>query len=276
VFDPLPTDLDHALAAADPPLGDFANLCFAHEVASTNDLALDLAAHGAPAGASVLAGAQRAGRGRRGHSWFSPPGAGLYLSIVVRPRVLDHTLPVLTLVAGIAAAEAISRATALPIELKWPNDLVVGRPWRKAGGILCEAAGAGSRIEAVVIGIGVNLSAAAYPPEIADRATSLETELGRSVDRAALVVALLGAVRRAAARLDADGRAWVRDAWKVFGGASLEASPVRWREHGEWRRGIARDLDEDGALVVDAAGTRTRIVAGDVTWERLSRASEDA
>jgi BirA family biotin operon repressor/biotin-[acetyl-CoA-carboxylase] ligase len=276
VFDPLPQDVADAIASADPPLGDYAALRFAHDVASTNDLALDLASRGAAAGTSVLADTQHAGRGRRGHDWFSPAGAGLYLSIVVRPRVLDQTLPVLTLAAGVAAAEAIARVTALPVELKWPNDLVIGRPWRKVGGILCEAAGAGSRIEAVVIGIGVNLSAAAYPRDIADRATSLETELGRGVDRARMVVTLLDRVRSAMARLDDEGRGWVRQAWKAFGGASLEASPVRWREQGEWRRGLARDLDEDGALVVDAGDARTRIVAGEVTWERLSRAAEGA
>lgn len=276
MFDPLPRDLQDAIADADPPLGEYAELRFAHEVASTNDLALELAARGAPAGTSVLADAQRAGRGRRGHSWFSPPGAGLYLSIVVRPRLLDQTLPMVTLAAGVAAAEAIAHVTALPVELKWPNDLVIGRPWRKVGGILCEAAGVNSRIEAVVIGIGLNLSAASYPPDIADRATSLETELGRGVDRALMVVALLAGVRRAIARLDVNGRDWVREAWKRFGGASLESSPVRWREHGEWRRGLARDLDDDGALLVDSDGTRTRIVAGDVTWERFSRATEGA
>ena len=144
VSDTLPPDLIHALVSAEPRLAGFARLRYFAEVDSTNDIALALCNAGAPEGTSVLADVQHAGRGRRGRTWFSPPGAGLYLSVVVRMGESARTLPLLTLAAGVAAADAVAATSGLPLELKWPNDLVIGRPWRKLGGLLCEAVGAGS------------------------------------------------------------------------------------------------------------------------------------
>src|SRR5690606_16318828 len=127
--DLLPDDLAAALDGATARLESFARVHYCHEVESTNDLALALAAEGAPEGVSVMAGAQRRGRGRRGHEWFSPPGVGLYLSVIVRPEMAPGPLPLLTIGAGVAMAEAVVATTGLPVELKWPNDLVIGRPW---------------------------------------------------------------------------------------------------------------------------------------------------
>ncbi len=107
-------------------------------------------------------------------------------------------------------ARAIRAATGLDVELKWPNDVVLGRPWRKLAGVLCEASGVGDeRVAAVVVGIGVNLQPAAYPPDIADRATSLEAELGRGVERPALVVEILAGLADVTRRLWAGEGAWV-------------------------------------------------------------------
>ncbi len=183
-FELLPDDLAGALAAHQTRLGPFGHLHYVTDVDSTNTAAMALAHAGAAEGTAVLAGAQRAGRGRLGRTWFSPPGAGLYLSVIVRPPAGAQGLALLTLAAGVAVAQAIEEATGLAIELKWPNDLVAGRPWRKLGGLLCESAGSGAFVDAVVIGIGLNVRPSAYPPAIADRATSLEAELGRDVDRA--------------------------------------------------------------------------------------------
>ncbi len=223
--------------SAEPRLAGFAQLRYFAEVDSTNDIALALAAGGAPEGTSVLADVQGAGRGRRGRSWFSPAGAGLYLSVVVRPGESARTLSLLTLAAGVAAAEAVAAASGLPVELKWPNDLVTGRPWRKLGGLLCESTGPGATVDAVVVGLGINLRQAAYPPEIADRATSIETELGPS-DRA-------GGARRPRARAaprrarGGFGRAtadWVVEDWRRWGRAGLGGAPVRWVDQSGARR----------------------------------------
>jgi BirA family biotin operon repressor/biotin-[acetyl-CoA-carboxylase] ligase len=270
VADPLPAELGDALAAGRARLGPFAALKYYDEVASTNDLALALAGAGAPGGTSVLAGAQRAGRGRRGREWYSPPGAGLYLSVIVRPQSGRPGLSLVTLAAGVALARAVRAATGLDCELKWPNDLVTGRPWRKLAGVLCEASGvAGESVDAVVVGVGVNLLPAAYPPEFAPRATSLELELSKPVDRPRLVVEILAELAGVTGRLWSGDRAWVLDEWRRLGRAGLGGAVVRWNDRDGERQGMARDIDADGALLVDAGGRRERLVAGDVRWDRL-------
>jgi BirA family biotin operon repressor/biotin-[acetyl-CoA-carboxylase] ligase len=271
MFEPVPDDLRVLLDAAAEPLGPYAALRYCSSVESTNDLALALAVAGEPEGASVLADHQRAGRGRRGRAWFSPPGAGLYLSVVTRPGQAVSGPAMITLAAGVGVARALRMITRLPVELKWPNDLVIGRPWRKLGGILSEAASTAARIDAVVIGVGINVMPVAYPREIADRATALESELGRSVDRAALAVELLCQLRAIMERLHGGDAEYVRSAWREFGGIGLRNERVRWSDARGERRGRAVDLDLDGALVVQVDGRAERLIAGEVVWESLSR-----
>jgi BirA family biotin operon repressor/biotin-[acetyl-CoA-carboxylase] ligase len=122
----------------------------------------------------------------------------------------------------------------------------------------------------VVVGIGVNLRPAAYPADVAKRATSLELELSRPVDKPRLVVELLVALADVARRLRDGDRVWILNEWRRFGRAGLGGAPVRWNDRGTDRQGAARDIDADGALLVDVDGRRERLVAGDVTWERLS------
>jgi len=269
--DHLPADLDAARAAAGPRLGPFTRIEYVPEVDSTNDLALARASAGAPHGLVILADAQRAGRGRRGRAWHSPADAGVYMSVVLRPTAWADALSLVTLAAGVSVAHGLRAATGLALELKWPNDVVIGRPWRKVAGILSESVSAVSTVDAVVVGIGVNVRPTAFPPEIAHRATALEAELGREVDRAACGVEILAALAGVLGRLERGDRVWVLDEWRRLGAAGLGGVPVRWNdEHGE-RRGLARDLDDRGALVVEAGGGRVeRLVAGEVFWERLS------
>jgi BirA family biotin operon repressor/biotin-[acetyl-CoA-carboxylase] ligase len=283
----MPDDLHAALDAARARLGPFASLRYLPEVESTNDVALSLAATGAPDGTAVLADTQTAGRGRRGRAWHSPPASGLYLSVVLEAGELLPALSVVTLAAGVAAAEAVRAASGLPVELKWPNDLVIGRPWRKLGGILCESSGAGGQLEAIVVGIGINLRPAAFPPEVAAIATSIEAELGRAADRSVLVVELLAALRGAMTTLRAGRTDDVCRRWRAFAQAGLGGAVVHWQDGDVVARGVAHDIAEDGALLVErrdereaAAGESggalarremVRMVAGEVKWERLSR-----
>jgi BirA family biotin operon repressor/biotin-[acetyl-CoA-carboxylase] ligase len=271
--DHLPRDLAEALDAAHPRLGEFHRLRCYRDVGSTNDIALSLAAAGAVEGTGVLADRQLAGRGRLGRTWFSPPGAGMYLSTIVRPGSADW-LPLTTLAAGVAVARALTTVSALPVGLKWPNDLVIGQPWRKVGGVLCESAGSGAGIEALVVGIGVNLELSATPPELADVATSIAAELGRPVDRSQAVVEVLAELNAILARLRAGGRAGVCDEWRRFGRAGLRGARVRWDDHGIERSGFARDLDDSGALLVESAGRLERLIAGEVRWDRPGVESE--
>ena len=263
--DPVPTDLAGAVAQA-----GFPSIVYFNEIASTNDAALTLAADGAPEFTAVLADLQRAGRGRRGRLWYSPSGAGMYLSVVVRAHGLNARVPLVTLAAGVAVAEAVAEVSGLPVELKWPNDVVIGRPWRKLAGVLCEATALGTPQGAVVVGMGVNLLRAAFPPEVADRATSLTAECDRPVALADVVVACLKRLRDQVALLRADRAGEVLDRWRDRGHAGLDAAPVRWHDDRGWCRGIACGLAGDGALLVRHDGQQERLIAGDVVWEKLS------
>jgi len=249
-----------------------APLYFYDRVESTNDLALALAAAGTPHGTAVLADLQESGRGRRGRAWWSPPGAGMYLSVVVRTDALGGHVPLLTLTAGVALASAVRGCSGLPVELKWPNDLVIGRPWRKLAGILCEATGTASP-GAVVVGMGLNLQRSAYPVDIADRATSVAEECDRLIGRGAIVAATLQALDREVSRLGAGASAAVLDDWRSLAHAGLDRAPVRWRDNDGEHRGMAVGLAGDGALLVRPAGgtMETRLVSGEVIWEMLTR-----
>jgi BirA family biotin operon repressor/biotin-[acetyl-CoA-carboxylase] ligase len=270
VPDPTPADLREALVWRGVPLH------FYERVASTNDVALALAAGGAASGTAVLADLQEAGRGRLGRTWWSPPGAGMYLSVVIRTDGLGPVVPLLTLAAGVALSTALREESGLPVELKWPNDLVIGRPWRKLAGILCEATttgAAGSGPDAVVIGMGMNLLRSAYPPAIADRATSVAEECDRLIARAAIVSATLQALDRQVDRLRSGGVSGVLQDWRGLASTALAQAPIRWRDHDGEHRGTTVGLADDGALVVRRAGTHSeiRIVSGEVVWEMLTR-----
>ena len=158
---------------------------------STNVHARMIADRGAPEGTVVVAEAQLKGKGRRGRSWFSPAGEGIYVSVILRPRVPPSEAPQLVLMAAVAAAEALLAQAALPISVKWPNDILVGG--KKIAGILTEMRLAGDRIDHIVIGMGVNVNtpAESLPPEIAAIATSLCAVTGRTFSRAGLLRAYL-------------------------------------------------------------------------------------
>ncbi|HZR26464.1 MAG TPA: biotin--[acetyl-CoA-carboxylase] ligase [Vicinamibacterales bacterium] len=230
-------------------------------IGSTNDFAASL-----PEGAVVVADEQTAGRGRRGHTWFSPAGSGLYVSVVLAPRLsIDprRATAILTLAAGVGISEGIDLATGLRVDLKWPNDLFVGP--RKLGGILAEASVSGDAIGTVVLGFGINVRPTAYPSDIADRASSLETELGRQVDRHHLLVETLTALAHRyddllAGRFDA-----ILDAWRARAPRAVDAD-VTWTSASGPLTGRTAGIDADGALLVKIEGRVERIVAGEVLW----------
>lgn len=226
-------------------------------VASTNDVAAAL-----PAGSVVVADQQTAGRGRRGHTWFSPPGAGLYVSVVLAPATARIDPPratmLLTLAAGVAIAEGVEAAAGLATELKWPNDLLAGG--RKLAGILAEGHG-----DVVVLGYGVNVTETAFPPELRDRATSLESELGHAVDRDLVLDETLAALSR---RYDdlVDGRFdAILDAWRARAPRAVGAE-VSWITQGAARSGVTCGIDDHGALLVRVDGGVERIISGEIEW----------
>src|SRR5207253_7058845 len=154
---------------------------------STLDVAHRLAAQGAPSGTLVIANEQTAGRGRDGKSWQSAPGAGLWLTLIERPKD-SSGLGVLSLRVGLVAAEGLDRFASEPIRLKWPNDLYVDQG--KVAGILVEARWRESAVEWVAIGLGVNVKA----PEDIESAAGLEP----GTDRLDVLSELIPAIRAAA------------------------------------------------------------------------------
>jgi len=252
----LPAELAGLLARSRARLGPFSTVHFFSEVPSTNDVAAPL-----PEGAVVLADRQTAGRGRRGHGWFSPSGSGLYASVVLAPgRAADpmRATLLLTLAAGVALAESIDAASGLRVDLKWPNDLYVSR--RKLAGILAEASG-----ERVVLGFGINTSVASYPPDLHERVTSIESELGRSIDRYPVFVETLAALSRRyddllLGRFDA-----ILDAWRHRAPAAVGARVARTVD-GVVETGVTAGIDDNGALLVRVGDRVERIVSGELQW----------
>ena len=238
-------------------------------VSSTNDVALRLAAAGADDGTTVLAATQTAGRGRHGRQWFSPSAAGLYFSVVMRGL---QSAPV-TLMAGVAVAEGIRAATGVPVELKWPNDVVLpisGRQdgsvgYAKLAGILAETSRTDGIADAVVVGIGINIERAEYPPALAPRVSSLRVESDVPVDRAGVLVESLAALSYWRQVLAAGAVRRVLARWRELAPTSSGAT-VAWSAPGGRQQGVTEGIDDDGALRVRSGSRVQRLVAGDVTW----------
>jgi BirA family biotin operon repressor/biotin-[acetyl-CoA-carboxylase] ligase len=177
----------------------------------------------------------------------------------------------LTLAGGVAVAEGIREATGLPVNIKWPNDIVVrddrapGRR-RKLAGILAEAATGGSGVQHVILGIGVNVRRVDYPADLAARITSLEHELGRPVDTGLVLSEILAGLNQVTGTLDAGGTAGILARWRTLSpGAS--GAQVSWRDHGVTVQGVTAGIDSDGALLIRTSDTLQRVISGEVLWD---------
>ena len=253
----LPEELAGALTRARERLDTFAScILWYPEVGSTNDVAADLADRGADEGLVVVADGQTAGRGRLGRNWVSPSRAGIYTSVVLRPS--SEVAALLTIAAGVAVAEGIAAATGLAADVKWPNDVHAGG--RKLAGILAEGA-----VSHVVLGIGINVRPASYPPDVAARATSIEAALGRPVDRGLVLAECLVALAVRYRQLQNGHGRLVVDAWRRHA-APIMGRRVEWGSAGQLQTGVADNIDDDGSLVVRIASGTCRIRSGEVRW----------
>jgi BirA family biotin operon repressor/biotin-[acetyl-CoA-carboxylase] ligase len=256
----VPDDIRQAFARIGSRLGSFTDLSWHDEVGSTNDLALAAATNGAPEGVVIAANAQSSGRGRLGRRWSSPPGAGLYVSVILHPS--RAALSLITIAAGVAVAEGVEAATGLRAGVKWPNDIYVGR--RKLAGILAEA-GSSPSGEHVVLGFGINLQPAALPPDVAERATSIEGELGRPIDRGLVLAECLAALACRYEALQHDRGSDVISGWRLRAAQYLGKS-VEWDAETDVCHGIAHDIDSTGALLVRVDDRIVRVISGEVRW----------
>jgi BirA family biotin operon repressor/biotin-[acetyl-CoA-carboxylase] ligase len=241
------------------------NFQFAPVTGSTNSDAMSAARNGAPHASVFCADEQTAGRGRGDHAWHSAAGEGLYASVLLRPELSPAHLPLLPLAAGLAAADAIRAVSGLDIDLRWPNDLLIGP--RKTGGILVEAQSEANAVAFVVIGIGINVHQRDFPPGLGTPATSLDLELGhvfgQRTSRQALLVRLLKSLEREAlGLLDPGSRAAIP--------ARVEAASswVRGRlveVHGPRQyTGTTAGLDEHGFLLLHTAAGLVQVQTGGI------------
>jgi len=237
------------------------NLHFKPVTGSTNTDALTAARDGAPHGSVFVADEQTAGRGRGDHRWQSNAGDGLYVSVLMRPRLSPAQLPLIPLVAGLAAAEAIRTTAGKTIDLRWPNDLLIGP--HKVGGILVESKTDASGLVFAVIGIGINVHQRTFDPEHSTPATSLNVASGHRVSRQALLIALLKSLEREMLLLlDAEA---VRATLRRVEQSSTWLKDRRVEVHGPQECvGVTAGLDAQGFLLVQTAEGLVTVQTGGI------------
>ena len=243
------------------------NLHFSPVTKSTNSDALAAARSAAPNGSVYFTDEQRAGRGRGDHTWDSAAGDGLYASVLLRSPIPADRLPLLPLAAGLAAAEAIRAVAGLTVDLRWPNDLLIGP--RKVGGVLVESKISGGSAEFAVVGIGINVHQHAFSPDLTATATSLGLETARRVSRQDLLISLLKS-------LECEMRMLADTAAKV-------AIPARVEQASTWIRGrrvevhgpqactgMTAGLDENGFLLVRTDAGVVTVQTGGIRATEIS------
>lgn len=244
------------------------------EIGSTNTALLEAAANGAPEGTVYVADEQTAGRGRGGHQWHSTPGQGLYLSALVKPALALRDALLLSLATGLAAWQAIHELSGISVDLRWPNDLLAARAdgtTRKLGGILVETAvdpGIESKLRYAVIGVGINVHHAVFPPELATLATSLAIESTLPVTRGPLSISLLRQIDLELTRMEegAGTDAAKENLLARFAARSTWAQGKRVSvpEQGGYT-GVTAGLDAHGYLLVEGDdGVRRTVRSGGV------------
>jgi BirA family biotin operon repressor/biotin-[acetyl-CoA-carboxylase] ligase len=236
-------------------------------VSSTNDVARDLAASGADEGTSVIAREQTAGRGRQGRLWSSPAGEGLYLSLILRPKIKAVDSAIVTIAAAVGVAETLKLEFGVAVDIKWPNDVLASG--RKICGILVESAIQNNQLQYAVMGIGVNIAQRSFPNGIEDSATSLLLETGRQIEPEDFAQPMLDRLGH----------------WYGIIITHPEKVIERWEElssYGRGRRvgvesaegtieGITRGLTSRGALKLELDNGEVReIVAGEVSLRAVS------
>jgi len=252
---------------------DLADTVFAGKVhfspvtESTNTDALEAARAGAPHGSVYLANEQSAGRGRAANAWQSAAGEGLYVSVLLRPPMQASQIHLLPLAAGLAAAQAIHAVAGLTVDLRWPNDLLIGQ--RKTGGILVESKTEASQVAFAVVGIGINVHQRSFAPGLSTPATSLDVETSRRISRNLLLVSLLKSLQR--------------ETQALLDSAACETLLERMAQSSTWLRGrpvqvhgpqactgVTAGLDQHGFLLVRTDSALVTVRTGGIRAAEIS------
>ena len=241
---------------------------------STNTEALEMARGGAAEGPCVIARAQTAGRGRHGRTWVSEPDAGLYFSIILRPSLPPESLPLITLMAGVAVHETLTELGLAP-DIKWVNDVLIDE--KKISGILAETTMT-DRGLAVVLGIGINIRRTNFPPELAGRATSIEDLVSKPEQipsPAQLAAKLTETIRHFYAQLNAPGGAEATIVEWQSRSSYFSGKRVTVRSFDETLTGTTEGLEPNGALRLRKNDGEVVIIqAGDVEQLRADAAAD--
>lgn len=233
---------------------------------STQGDVLKLAEQGQAEGAVVIAEEQTGGRGRFGRKWFSPPGKGIWMSVLLRPDLpLQHT-PQLTLLAGVAVCRAVRACTGADAGIKWPNDLLIDG--RKVCGILLESTVEDHEVRYCIAGIGVdvNFDSEDYPEDLTTIATSLKMQTGKPVDRTQLTAAILTELEQLYFLYQKEGFGVISALWEALS-VSMNREITVTNPHGVIE-GKAIGLDPSGALIVEKRdGERALVISGEISWK---------
>ena len=234
-----------------------------YDTSSTNNEAKRLAADDAVEGTIVVSEAQTLGRGRLNRGWFSPPGGGVWVSVILRPPFPPQEAPKCTLMAAVATVEAIREASGLNCGIKWPNDIL----WqgRKLVGILTEMSAEMDAINFVVLGIGINVSLqeSDFPEELRNIVASVSMGAEREVSRVEVLQKLLERLEYWYQVVKQEGFEPVLEAWRRE--SVTLGQPVRVLAGEETYDGVAEELAEDGSLLVRTENGLRRVLAGDVS-----------
>jgi BirA family biotin operon repressor/biotin-[acetyl-CoA-carboxylase] ligase len=234
-------------------------ICYFDTLASTMDYAEELGLKNAPEGTVVVSEAQTKGRGRMNRQWASLKYKGIYLSLILRPKILPNATPVLTLLCAVAVCDAITEVCGLEPKIKWPNDILIHN--KKAAGILTELNAEMDAVKFVVIGLGINVNNDAH--QLVEGATSLKDQKKDVVSRVRLLQEILRCIEEKYLLCQKKGSAFILEQWRAY--SLTLGKRVRIASHHTHKEGQAIDVDSDGALLVRTdSGLIERVTAGDV------------
>jgi BirA family biotin operon repressor/biotin-[acetyl-CoA-carboxylase] ligase len=243
------------------------NIIYLKETDSTNTRAKELAAQGAPEGTLVIAEKQTKGRGRRGRSWFSPTGDGIYFSLILRPAISPGETPRITLMTAVVLAETLISLMKLKLRIKWPNDILVNG--KKLAGILTEISTEMDAVNYIVVGLGMNVNTRFenFSSEIKENATSILIETGKQFPRIKLIQNYLKLYEKHYDMFKKNNFEPIMNRWREL--ADIIGKQIRVDIIGKTHTGKVIDVDDDGVLILkDDQGKLQRIFSGDVTLAR--------
>ncbi|GAB6183739.1 biotin--[acetyl-CoA-carboxylase] ligase [Thermodesulfovibrio hydrogeniphilus] len=237
------------------------------EVESTNSVGYELLKQGYPPGTVVIADRQTKGKGRLGRRWISPEGKNLYMSFALKPSITPKYATLITLTSVVACTTALRRITNIPVQIKWPNDMLIDH--KKVGGILSEMKIEGEKIKAAVVGVGININMTEedIPEEIKEIATSLRICKGEEFSRAMIAVEVIKEFDKWYQLLEKKNRKTIIDRWMQLSGTIGRQVKIVLTDRE--LIATAEAIDEEGRLIVKLSdGTYEKICAGDVTLLR--------